>query len=293
MPENIRRFINKEFTISAENYETGWNMPYHHYHNDYEVYVLESGERTITIDDEEYVTAARDAALFAPNHPHGSKGTSPFSGICIHFSQGFLDRHLTSTAKKVLLACFDTPVISLSPEIFALIRQYAGHFVLSAPGNFAILIHILYMLNTLKDSASHDSGAHDGGCAHGTGLRSPLVPASAGITRGQQILAFVADNYTAVESIAQLADSFGVSEGYIFKIFRQAYNKTPKEYINELRINHACYRLKNTDNTISDIAGECGYECYAYFTRLFKRMKGITPAEYRRSSLKKDSPFSG
>ena len=48
-----------------------------------------------------------------------------------------------------------------------------------------------------------------------------------------------------------------------------------------------CYRLTNSENTVTNISEECGYKSKAYFIRLFKEKKGITPSEYRKQMLSK------
>ena len=88
-----RANINSSLEISRENIDHAWTMPYAHYHNDYELYILTSGERIVNIDEEEYETIAGDVALFAPNHPHRSSGITPFSGICVHFSGDFIKQY--------------------------------------------------------------------------------------------------------------------------------------------------------------------------------------------------------
>ena len=44
-----RSFMTKDFAISKESHSEGWTMPYMHYHDSYEIYILESGSRIVTI----------------------------------------------------------------------------------------------------------------------------------------------------------------------------------------------------------------------------------------------------
>lgn len=269
MSEQRRRFINTEFTMSQESYESGWNMPYAHYHNDYEIYILESGTRTVIISDKEYTTTSHDAALFCSNIPHKSKGTSAFSGICIHFSQNYLNDHLTPSAGKLLMKCFAHPVIHLSSDAFLSIKQYAEQFTVSLPGNFVILINILNLLNAQSVLTSSSPN-------HNSDVTTQ--------TKAQQIFTYVEENYISINNIAELAKAFDVSESYIFKLYQKKYHQTPKQHINELRINNACHHLQNTDTTINRIAADCGFNCYEYFIRVFKNIKKCTPSEYRKSA---------
>lgn len=209
--QDIKCFINKEFTISQEKYETGWNMPYRHFHNDYEIYILESGVRTVSLDECEYATKARDASLFLPNHPHGSKGECAFSGICIHFSKGYLATHLTTFAQKILLACFETPIISLSAEQFEVIKKYADHFVLSAPDNFVILSSILKLLNDAATANKETCEQHPVKNDFQTNFefKSDVTFKSASKskkknTKAYQILEYTKTNYTNIHNIHEL-----------------------------------------------------------------------------------------
>lgn len=68
-----KRFIFDDFRISQESINYGWTMPYSHCHVAYEIYILKSGERTVTIEDMEYTAKAMDATLFSSNTSHKSK----------------------------------------------------------------------------------------------------------------------------------------------------------------------------------------------------------------------------
>ena len=57
--------------------------------------------------------------------------------------------------------------------------------------------------------------------------------------------------------------------------------KSPKEYLTEYRIKQACRLLKETDLSISAIAYSVGFENNLYFSKAFKKQKGLSPSEYR------------
>lgn len=55
------------------------------------------------------------------------------------------------------------------------------------------------------------------------------------------------------------------------------------DYINKIRVDHAKELLKNTTDTIGSIAGRVGYMSSNSFIRIFKKIEGITPGQYRDS----------
>lgn len=259
----VKSNINVGFTISQECYDTAWTMPYAHYHNDYEIYILKSGKRTVTIGENEYITPAKSAVLFSPNTPHKSRGDEPFSGICIHFSRLYLDFYFTATAQNRLLKCFESPFTNICDDAFNEIKKIADSFEENKPNNFIILSQILDMLSNSAPVSNEN------------------LPENT-VSLSQRIIDYVDRNYTFIKSIGEIAEKFDVSERYVFKIFKKELTATPKQYINSLRLRHICHRLTHSVKSIKSIAQDGGFECYEYFVRVFKKEIGITPSQYRK-----------
>lgn len=76
-------------------------MPYSHHHTNYEIYILLSGERLVTIGDITYRVKAGMASLFESNISHRSVGDTDYTGICIHFSKVYLEN--TFTCRSIFL----------------------------------------------------------------------------------------------------------------------------------------------------------------------------------------------
>lgn len=266
-----RSFMTKDLAISQESHSEGWTMPYMHYHDSYEMYILESGCRIVTIGDNEYSVGAHDVTLFNKNIPHTSRGDTPFAGICIHLLDRFVDFHFTKNAKKILLECFNYTVIHLNDEEFAAIKNIADNFVVKSEHNFMKLAQIADILSVAaKRSEEYVSNQK----------QNP-------VSKAKLIIQYVNDNYIFINNITDIMDHFGVSESYVFKVFKQEYNTTPKKYLYQLKLNNARHWLENRDTTIKTIAFESGFECYEYFIRLFKEKMGCTPTEYRNRYRKK------
>ena len=262
-----KKFIQGNLEISQESIEYGWTMPYAHYHEDYEIYILKTGERTVMVNDVEYLAPAHSATLFSKNAVHRSLGETPFSGICIHFSERYLKQYLTPLAMSQLLRCFEQTIITLSDEAFFTIQKMANEFVLHAPENFLHLATLLQLLCTCADSTKSTLP-----------LQQTLTQTP---SKAEAIIAYVNENYIAIKDIAELSKRFNVSQSYIFRVFKQHFQRTPKHYINQLRIQTVCHRLKYSSHTIRSIASDCGFESYEYFHRVFKELMGCTPNEYR------------
>lgn len=75
-----------------------------------------------------------------------------------------------------------------------------------------------------------------------------------------------------------------ISPNYLSKKFRDETGMNLREYINQLRINEAKRLLLSTNMTISEIAGELGYDNSSYFSTVFKKMCGISPVKWREAA---------
>lgn len=74
------------------------------------------------------------------------------------------------------------------------------------------------------------------------------------------------------------------SEDYIRSIFKKITGKTPVEFLTDIRISHACFLIETLGKTtsFSQIAEKCGYSDYAYFSKKFKAVTGVSPQKYRK-----------
>ena len=75
-----------------------------------------------------------------------------------------------------------------------------------------------------------------------------------------------------------------MNEKYLCRFFKDYTSRTPIDYINNLRIEAACHELTSGDMTITEAAIECGFNDISYFSKMFKKYKGITPREYSKAN---------
>lgn len=83
-------------------------------------------------------------------------------------------------------------------------------------------------------------------------------------------------------SLQTLADAAGVSPFHLVRTFKKVYGLSTGDYVNHLRIAHAVALLQAGELSLAHIALECGFADQSHFGKIFKRVKGYTPAQYRR-----------
>ena len=93
------------------------------------------------------------------------------------------------------------------------------------------------------------------------------------------------DNVAGGCPVAALAARSGLSERGFLKRFRAATGMAPMEYVQVLRIEEAKHVLETTERSVDEVAADVGYVEPASFRRLFRRMVGLAPSEYRRRNL--------
>jgi AraC-like DNA-binding protein len=85
-------------------------------------------------------------------------------------------------------------------------------------------------------------------------------------------------------SIEDMASVLRLSRAHFERLFMEAYNVTPSEYLRNLRIEHAKDLLRGSFYNVSEIAYMSGFGDLYYFSKVFKKAVGMSPLEYRRSS---------
>ena len=88
-------------------------------------------------------------------------------------------------------------------------------------------------------------------------------------------------NFKKLHRTSEYAKLLKISPNHLNKALKAATDKSPKQWINETLILEAKYLLHKTDLNINEIAFELGLNDPSYFSRLFKRVEGTTPSEYK------------
>ena len=98
----------------------------------------------------------------------------------------------------------------------------------------------------------------------------------------QQAVDYMNDHIKENIKISEVAAHIGIDRSYLSGIFKNTLKISPQEYLLTLRMDHAAGLLKNTQDKISSIAADVGYEDPLTFTKMFKKYKGMSPSEWRR-----------
>ena len=89
------------------------------------------------------------------------------------------------------------------------------------------------------------------------------------------------EHYNEPISIQEYAESRNMSVCYFQRNFKQIVKHTPMQYLLTIRVNNAASLLETTDYSMAEIAAIIGYEDPLYFSRLFRKIKGVSPRDYR------------
>ncbi|MDD3692797.1 MAG: AraC family transcriptional regulator [Oscillospiraceae bacterium] len=100
-----------------------------------------------------------------------------------------------------------------------------------------------------------------------------------------QALRFIQHNFADSISVSDIASFVGISRSQLYRAFIEFFNISPNEYLQKYRLNEACSLLHDGSLSISAVASSVGYADPLYFSRVFKKRKGLTPTEYRLNSL--------
>lgn len=93
---------------------------------------------------------------------------------------------------------------------------------------------------------------------------------------------YIHRHYNENISVAALAEKENMSISNYRALFKRAMKMSPQEYILMQRINAACFYLKQSEYSVSEISSVIGYEDQFYFSRIFKKKTGISPYGYRK-----------
>ena len=94
-------------------------------------------------------------------------------------------------------------------------------------------------------------------------------------------LAYIQENYNKKISLSEVAENTFVSQWHLSKLLNKHLEKSFSEILNSIRIDKAKELLKDPSLRIGDVAEEVGFLDMAHFSRVFKKIEGISANEYR------------
>lgn len=95
----------------------------------------------------------------------------------------------------------------------------------------------------------------------------------------------VMNNCLSSKEVGYYANSLGTTTTILNRYVKKTFNKTPKDFINEVLLLHAKTMLSRPSASVKEVAYELNFDDYSHFVKFFKKMTGVSPAEYKKHSI--------
>ena len=222
------------------------------------------GEGYVEMDDSTYNLNTNTFFIIPKNLPHRyfSSVKNPWSIYWLHFSgtnsRMIYERSLVDNQHQVHAIPFEEQRIQLFNQIYSILEHS-----FSANGmeimNFRML-HFVTSLIYYKEI-------------------NPTVYSQDAVSNS---IAFMKENLGKRLSINELAGQQKISLSHYLRIFKNKTGISPIAFYNQLKIQHSCQYLYFTDKSIKEICLLLGIDDQYYFSRLFSKLIGTSPSEYRK-----------
>jgi AraC-like DNA-binding protein/mannose-6-phosphate isomerase-like protein (cupin superfamily) len=243
-----------------------------HYHYRPEVFLQLQGSTDFSFPRESFRLGPDEICIIPAGVPHGEVvqpgADQPFRNLVAGFYNNTLSLHFAHEVRPgkpdiEVIEFFDAPNL----EVFLTLANTAVHtHSLQGPAHDAVLKGLLLALLGLFRNVVET----------GTG------ELNSDIGKVFQAKCLVREQFANAElGVHHIAEQLGCSPDYLSHLFHTETRERLTHYIQRIRIQGASFALETTALTISEIAYANGFADPAYFARVFKQHKGMTPQEYR------------
>ena len=233
-----------------------------HYADTIEIIVNHGAEGDIYIDGKHCKLSQHQAYFIPPNASHSMQYQKNEGYISIlKINHLTLKKHLNLETVLESAECSfdmlpqyidDSEAVKLMEESF-----------FKSESLFDVSISILQFFHRLCESCAHESS-------------NAVLNKKDNLRR---LIEWTEQNYMNNPTLEEAAAIFGYSKNYFCQKFRATTGVTYVNYLNCVRINHACSELKK-GRSITDICYSCGFVNPSYFIKLFRSVVGVTPMKY-------------
>lgn len=249
-----------------------------HWHNEFEVIRVLKGKFTVYLNNVGFRLNAGDILLVESGLLHRGE---PYDNViyeCIVFDLKMLLRQKNDITEKYIY-----PIINLSAGISCL--KYNNK---SEPGSaFNTLFEVISKKEPYYELKVYSLLFECFMKLYSSGNIIPLdkSPQPHRIEVITYLIDWIDKNYTEPITLEILSSISGFSKKYLCRIFKEYTSKTIINYINELRVESACYEISVKGKSITDAAYDNGFNDLSYFCRTFKQYKKVTPNEFKKQSI--------
>ena len=252
---------------------------------DYELIVVTKGTLYIAADEHEYTIPAGEYLLMAPVcHQYGYRaGTCTF--YWMHFGDG----------KPVKLAPKYPEAEEQTPATTALVSLPPSMLIFPEQGTLPAIERIIVLMKQLQDS-DRRYGLAPLNHFLASAILSELTAQTENCGRYthaketqlfNDIRDYIELHVSEQLRVAAIADYFGYNDKYLSTMFHQWAGISIKQYILQVKMDHAKAELSDTNRSISQIGYSLGFNDPHNFTNAFKKLTGLAPGDYRKSYSKR------
>lgn len=258
-----------------------------HFHPEYELTLVLSGGSSRWIGDKISPITKGDLTFMGPNLPHDYRNDSvagspvkKVDAITVQFHPAFLGADWLEHAEMApMQRLFQRTLHGL--QITGKTRDDVAAMMLRMPAakgvrRLILLMEILERLSLSRDLVRISSPGF-----------TPEIQSSDN-DRMENISRFIEANIERPLYLTDVARNAGMTGVTFSRYFRSRTGKTFPDYVNELRVARVCRLLAETEDTISEIAWNCGFDSMANFQKQFRRIHGCTPKAYRQKAHRQE-----
>ena len=101
-------------------------------------------------------------------------------------------------------------------------------------------------------------------------------------------LDYVNEHYMEPIRMVDIAEASGLSESHFRRIFEDAMNMKPLDYVNLIRVDKACFLIEREDISMEEISFRVGFQTQSSFNRNFRRLTGMSPYQWKKKETKQE-----
>lgn len=265
---------------------------YLHWHKEFEFFVVTQGFIELTIEDRTYLLKPGDCAFINSNLYHSGKSVNGdgCTFFALDFFYGFLDEDLhTNFGRRYISPVLEGKLVysevihatcheedSWQAEVVRLLHEInsCGEKEL-ALYELMIKSHILNIWHLYYKHAEVTQADDEKDMAH----KNLLKP----------VISYMKLNYTDEITLSVLSNIIPMSEGHFCRVFKEVMMITPFQYLMNYRIMQSCRLLIETDKKIGEVANLSGFSTISYYNKVFLKIIGCTPKQYKESYFNKSS----